>query len=61
MKSTLRGIRSNKKMTQRQAGAQVGVSEKTWFNWENGKSYPNAPQVDEILKTFNVSYEDVIF
>lgn len=52
MKATLRGIRSNQHLTQKQAGAKVGVSEKMWFNWENKYSYPSAPQIDEILKTF---------
>lgn len=38
MRLTLKALRVNNNLTQRQAGERVGVSEETWANWENQRS-----------------------
>lgn len=61
MKFTLKGLRANKDLTQKQAGEMVGVSKDVWRNWETGRSYPNAEHIKKILEYFSVSYDDIIF
>lgn len=61
MKFTLKGLRANKDLTQKQAGELVGVSKDVWRNWEKGKTYPNAEHIKKIIECYNVSYDDIIF
>lgn len=58
---TLRKLRLINDLTQKEAGEKVGVSENTWFNWENARSFPNVPQLKRIEKEFGVTYDDIIF
>lgn len=60
-KLNLRALRSNRFLTQAQAGALVGVSADVWGNWEREVSYPDVPKIEAIEKAFNVSYNDIIF
>ena len=48
-------------MTQEEAAKTIGVSVDTWRNWERHKSYPSVPQIQKIERSFNVSYNDIIF
>lgn len=61
MKLTLKAIRANSNLTQYQAGKAVGVSKDVWRNWEIGKTLPNALQIQEIEKKFNIAFSDIIF
>ena len=38
MKFTLKGLRANKDLTQKQAGELIGVTKDVWRNWETGRS-----------------------
>ncbi len=58
---TLKSLRSLKNMTQEEAAKTIGVSVDTWRNWERHKSYPSVPQIQKIERSFNVSYNDIIF
>ena len=58
---TLKVLRAKHNLTQKKAGERVGVSENTWFNWENARSFPNVPQLERIEKEFDVTYNDIIF
>lgn len=61
MKYTLKALRQKYELTQKQAAMLIGVSESTWVNWEKRKTFPDVPFIDRIEKTFNVSYNDIIF
>ena len=61
MKMTLKALRANKNMSQKEAAKAVGVSEETWRNYELGKSFPNVLSIKKIEKAFNVKYADIIF
>lgn len=61
MKYTLKALRQKYELTQKQAAMLIGVSESTWLNWEKRKTFPDVPFIDRIEKTFNVSYNDIIF
>lgn len=61
MKMTLRAIRTNFGLTQGEAAQLIGVSESTWFNYEQCKSSPNQKYLEKIQKVFGISYDDIIF
>lgn len=58
---TLKALRVNKCMSQQQVAAVLDVTPDTISNWENAKSFPNVPQIDALLKLYEVSYDDIIF
>lgn len=61
MAITLKAARTNKNLTQEEAGRDIGVSKYTIGNWEKGKSFPNANQIRRIEQVYDVSYDDIIF
>lgn len=61
MKLTLKAIRANANLTQGEAAKRIGVSERTWANYEVGKTFPDVPTIKAIEKAFNVKYDDIIF
>ena len=61
MKYTLKTLRSLKNWTQSEAAESIGVSVDTWSKWERGKNAPGYKNVQKIVDTFGVSYDDIIF
>lgn len=61
MKMTLKAVRVNAGLTQKEAAEHVGVSETTWANYERAKTFPDIEKLKTIEKTFNVTYDDIIF
>lgn len=61
MKITLEAARRNVKLTQMEAAERLGISNSTLCNWENGKSFPDALQIQKICELYGVSYDDLIF
>lgn len=61
MKMTLKALRANKGWSQEEAAKAIGISEETWRNYEQGKTYPNVPIIKGIEKVFNITYADIIF
>ncbi|MGT2623972.1 helix-turn-helix transcriptional regulator [Streptococcus thoraltensis] len=60
-KITLKILRIKAGMTQEDVAKKLKISPSTWSKWENGKSYPDVPQIDKIELLFNVSYADIKF
>lgn len=58
---TLRALRANVGMTQEQVARKLDIAPSTWSKWENGRSYPDVPDIRKIEKIFNVSYADINF
>lgn len=54
-------MRRDFELSQAQAGKLVGVSESTWVNWEQQKTFPNVIYIEKIQKVFSVTYDDIIF
>ena len=48
MKLTLKAIRANANLTQGEAAKRIGVSERTWANYEVGKTFPDVPTIKAI-------------
>lgn len=60
-KMTIKALRVNKGLTQEEAAMDLGVSQKTLSNWENGVTYPDAKAIDRICKFYGVSYDFINF
>lgn len=60
-KYTLAQLRAGMQWSQEETANALKVSTNSWYKWENGKSFPTQPNVDKILRVFNVKYDDVIF
>ena len=60
-KMTIKAARINKGLNQKTAANQIGVSNKTLSNWENGKSFPDAPHIEKMCEVYCVTYNDLIF
>ena len=61
VKMTLKGLRANARLTQRQAAELIGVSPKTVSNWEKGITYPNQKQIEKICEVYGVPYDCIKF
>lgn len=61
IKLTLKALRVNNNLTQTEAGNKLGVTKDTISRWENSKSYPDAVQIKQIEKLYNVTYNNIIF
>ncbi len=58
---TLKALRANKNLTQKEAAKALFVTPETLGSWEKGKSFPNVPQINNIEKLYGVSYADIKF
>lgn len=58
---TLKALRVNAGLTQREAGKRLGVSTRTIWQWENAKSFPNPKQIDAICELYETNYDSIIF
>lgn len=61
MEITLKAARANANMNRVEAAKKLGVSVDTLFNWENGRTFPNVPQIKRIEDVYGVEYRDIIF
>lgn len=61
MAMTLKAIRTNLGMTQYEAAKLLGVESRTLSSWENGRTFPNVPQIRKIESEYGVKYDDINF
>jgi len=61
MAFTLKALRINAGLDQKEAAKIIGVTPETLSNWERGKTFPSVPQITEIEKLYNVTYADIKF
>ncbi len=60
-KMTLKALRVNVGLTQKEGSKRIGVSQKTLMNWEKGNTYPNQKQIEKICEVYDVSYDYINF
>lgn len=58
-KQTIREMRKESKKRPTQVAYELGVSERSLYNWEQGHSIPNIVIIDRILIYYNKSYEQL--
>lgn len=61
VKITLEAARRNAGLTQKDAADQLGISNKTLGNWENGVTFPDAMQIVKICDLYGVPYDCINF
>lgn len=61
MAMTLRALRVNAGLGQREAAERLGITPETLGKWENAKTFPNVPQITAIEGLYGVSYADINF
>ena len=61
MKATLKAIRVNNGWSQEAAAILFGVSVATLQNYELGRTFPDVPIINNIIKATGLSYDDIIF
>lgn len=61
MQMSMKAIRVNKNMKQKEAADAIGVSVSTLKNWEAGKSFPTQPMIDKICEVYGVPYDFIKF
>lgn len=61
MAITLKAARVNKQLTQKEAAKKLGISDRTLYLWENGKCFPDVPQIAKIEELYGIPYNDIIF
>ena len=60
-KMTLKALRINAGLTQKEVADRLGKSNKTISNWENGISFPEPKDIDALCELYNVSYDHINF
>ena len=61
MAFTLIATRVNSGLSPEAAAKKLDISVETLSNWENGKTFPNVPQIKKIEDLYGVTYRDIIF
>ncbi len=61
MKLTLKALRINNNLTQREAAKSIGISRSTLKKYEDYESFPTVKNIQKIQKLYNVHYDDILF
>lgn len=56
---TMRELRDEHGWTPTEAGAKIGVSVATIYNWETGKTEPKASQFRRMARVYGVSMDEI--
>ncbi|MHC5247792.1 helix-turn-helix domain-containing protein [Enterococcus sp. LJL90] len=56
----IRAYRTEKKLTQKQLGDKLNVSDKTISSWENGRTYPDIQMIIQIAEFFDLSLDEFL-
>ena len=60
-KMTLKALRVNAGLTQKEVAEKMNKSNKTICSWENGSSFPNPKEIDTLCALYGVSYDCIKF
>ena len=60
-KFTLKALRINAGLTQKEVAEKLNRSEKTIGKWEKGTTFPKPMEIDAICELYNVSYDNINF
>ncbi len=59
MKVSLKALRVNAELTQKDAAAAIGVTERTLQNWETNLTYPKFSHLAKICEVYGCGLEDI--
>lgn len=60
MKVSLKALRVNAKMSQKQSAESLNVTKKTVQNWESGATSPDASKLLDICTVYHCTLNDII-
>lgn len=60
-KITLEAARVNAGLSQKEAAKLLKISNNTLGNWENGKSFPDAEQIEKLCKLYGCPFDIINF
>lgn len=58
--ATIKQLREQKKMTQSELSAILGVSDKSVSKWETGRGYPDITLLEPIAQAFGISIAELL-
>ena len=58
---SLRAARVNVGLSQKAAADQLGISNKTLGNWENGVTFPSVDKIPAVCELYGVSFNQLNF
>ena len=58
---TLKGARANAGYSQKGAAKELGISNKTLSNWENGVTVPNINQANALCELYGRKIDEINF
>ena len=58
---TLKAARVNVGLTQSAVAEKLDISISTVKNWENGKTFPKQPQIEQLCELYKVTYDNLFF
>lgn len=61
MKWSLKAIRANLDLTQKQMAEKLGISKETYQKYESYKTYPDSKIIKKIIEISNVDFDDILF
>lgn len=61
MNMTLKALRINLGLTQKDAAAKLQVTPETLGSWERAETFPNVTQITRIENLYNTTYADINF
>lgn len=59
MKVSLKALRVNAGLSQKEAAKNIGITAKTIQNWESNETFPTAAQLVKICAIYNCSLNDI--
>lgn len=59
MKVSLKALRVNAELSQKEAAAKLGTTARTIQNWESNKTFPTAAQLVRISTIYNCTLNDI--
>ena len=58
---TLKALRINAGLTQKEAAMVLKITPETLGSWERGETFPTVPQITKLEQLYNTKYADIIF
>lgn len=59
MKVSIRALRVNRRLSQKTAAKELGITQRTLQNWENDATFPTGPQLMRICAVYGCELDDI--
>lgn len=60
MKTRIKELRKQQKLSQQELGERVGVTKQMIHQWETGQRIPQTPNLLKLKKVLNVTLDDLV-